>query len=120
MPTGASPARRLGERVSAGFQADLNSSHGDDHSTSRRGGSGHWIAVSGMVATSTIISDYVSGGLVSSSVPEGGVLFSPDFRFFWFFLLRAAEFSRGCFEKRYVYQVVPPTPPSPGLLESLI
>src|ERR1035441_10923846 len=54
IPTGASPARRLGERVRAGRKADLNSSQREDHSTSRRGGSGHWRALSGMVATSAI------------------------------------------------------------------
>ena len=63
---GASPAKRLGERVSAGRKADLNSSQGDDHSTSKCGGSGHWVfgcwpimLLSGMVATSGIILDYV-------------------------------------------------------------
>jgi len=56
MPMGASPARRFGGRVSAGRKAVLNSSHGDDHSTSRCGGSGHWVSTSGMVATSDIFS----------------------------------------------------------------
>src|ERR1700687_2487799 len=51
MQMGASPAKRLGGRASAGRNADLNSSHGDDHSTSRRGGSGHWATLSGMVST---------------------------------------------------------------------
>src|SRR5229473_3596024 len=65
MPMGASPAKRFGERVSAGRKADLNSSQGDDHSTRRCGGSGHWVSTSGMVATSDIILDYViAGGLV--------------------------------------------------------
>src|ERR1700731_3452552 len=60
MPMGASPANRLGGRTSAGRTADLNSSHGDDHCTSSRGGSGHRSSRgrsmnSGMVATSDII-----------------------------------------------------------------
>src|SRR6266446_2579856 len=54
MPMGASPARAFGGRVSAGRKADLNSSQGEDHSTRRRGGSGHWVMVSGMVSTSFI------------------------------------------------------------------
>jgi hypothetical protein len=56
---GASPAKAFGGRASAGRKADLNSSHGDDHSTSRRGGSGHWVTTSGMVATSGIVFDCV-------------------------------------------------------------
>src|SRR5437660_8535044 len=51
MPMGASPASCLGGLLRAGRMADLNSSHGEDHSTSSRGGSGHWITVSGMVST---------------------------------------------------------------------
>src|SRR5260370_13781730 len=51
MPVGASPAKRFGGRASAGPRADLNSSQGDDHSTSRRGGSGHWVTLSGMGST---------------------------------------------------------------------
>ena len=52
MPIGASPAKAFGARVSAGRQAERNSSQGDDHSTSRRGGSGHCVVLSGMVITS--------------------------------------------------------------------
>src|SRR5258706_401642 len=54
MPTGASPASAFGGRASAGRNADLNSSHRDDHSTSKRGGSGQRVMVSGMVSTSGI------------------------------------------------------------------
>src|SRR5258708_34495714 len=54
MPTGASPASAFGGRASAGRNADLNSSHRDDHSTSKRGGSGQRAMVSGMVSTSGI------------------------------------------------------------------
>src|SRR5208282_236404 len=54
MPMGASPAKAFGGRVSAGRRAEVNSSQRDDHSTSRRGGSGHWVTVSGMVSRSFI------------------------------------------------------------------
>src|SRR5208282_826263 len=76
MPTGASPARRFGERVSAGPKADLNSSHRDDHSTSRCGGSGHGSFVgqsgtSGMASTSDIFWTAKSlGDWDYCSVPE--------------------------------------------------
>jgi hypothetical protein len=56
----------------------LNSSHGDDHSTSRRGGSGHWMSTSGMVATSGIIfglrvwTTLFSGGIRTSVVCQKG------------------------------------------------
>src|SRR5208282_6585715 len=65
MPMGASPAKAFGARVSAGPKADLNSSQREDHSTSRRGGSGHGSfgrrsRTAGMVATSDIVSDGVS------------------------------------------------------------
>src|SRR5664279_3454007 len=54
MPIGASPAKAFGERVSAGCTAVLNSSQGEDHWTSRRGGSGHWIVLAGIVSTVVI------------------------------------------------------------------
>ena len=55
MPTGASPASAFVDFFSAGRIAVLNSSHGDDHSTSSRGGSGQRscsIRGSGMVTAS--------------------------------------------------------------------
>jgi len=55
IPTGASPASATGVRESAGRQAVLNSCQGEDHSISRRGGSGQSLAigvVSGMVSSS--------------------------------------------------------------------
>src|ERR1035438_7432791 len=81
MPTGASPAKRLGGRASAGCKADLNSSHRDDHSTSRRGGSGHWVRLSGMVSTSFIVLDGVIfwGDSYLCSVPDAGTEFLGDY-----------------------------------------
>jgi len=78
---GASPAKRFGGRVSAGRNADLNSSQGDDHSTSRRGGSGHWVSTSGMVATSGIVwttfwTALFPGGIRTSVVCQKGGLIS--------------------------------------------
>src|SRR6266536_2448435 len=51
MPIGASPAKAFGALENAGASAVVNSSQGDDHSTSSRGGSGHLVMVSGMVST---------------------------------------------------------------------
>src|SRR5882672_3012316 len=51
MPMGASPAKCLGDFRKAGRTAVLNSSQGEDHSTSTRGGSGHWSTLCGMVST---------------------------------------------------------------------
>src|SRR5580700_129559 len=79
MPTGASPAKGLVERASAGRRADLNSSHRDDHSTSRWG-SGHSATVSGMVSSSGITTTYSTlrthAGLAHSLNPDGA---SPGF-----------------------------------------
>src|SRR5580693_7546613 len=99
MPMGAAPARAFGGRASAGRRADLNSSQGDDHSTSRRGGSGHCSgmgATSGVVMTTDIISGCVGlrGLGISDSVPENGVDFAVTSVFFILFQGRWSE----CFE----------------------
>src|SRR6266478_4752387 len=113
MPMGASPASAFGERASAGRKADLNSSQGDDHSTSRCGGSGHWVIVSGMVSTSGIVWNYVvSGGLVL--VCQKGGLFIAWISVFLCLFSRGnlwtglSEFLN--FLSEDVYQMVPPPP----------